>query len=97
MIGKRHKNTYIATSKLNNTIMKHYDMVKLLKKSVLALLFFIPILFSAQKAEATHMMGADITYQAIDSLKFKVTLKWYRDCQGIALNNAGQIDRKSVV
>ncbi len=91
MIGKRHKNSYIATSKSHNTTTKRYYMVKLLKKSVLALLFFIPILFSTQKAEATHIMGADITYQAIDSLKFKVTLKWYRDCQGISLNNAGQI------
>ena len=28
-------------------------------------------------------MGADITYKCIDSFKFEVTLKWYRDCRGI--------------
>lgn len=37
------------------------------------------------------MMGADISYTAIDSLKFRVTVKWYRDCRGISLNNGGLI------
>ena len=37
------------------------------------------------------MMGGDITYKCIDSFKFEVTLKWYRDCRGIPLTSAGLI------
>lgn len=37
------------------------------------------------------MMGCDITYKCVDTLKFEVTLTWYRDCRGIALRNAGQM------
>ena len=69
-------------------------MFKLLKKSALALLFILPILVGSQKAEASHMMGADITYKCIDSFKFEVTLKWYRDCRGIPLYSAGGINVK---
>ena len=36
-------------------------------------------------------MGADITYRCIDTLKFEITLKWYRDCRGISLNNGGSL------
>ena len=50
-----------------------------------------PLMFSGTKAEASHMMGADITYRCIDTLKFEITLKWYRDCRGIALNGAGRL------
>ena len=66
-------------------------MTNLLKKSALTLLFMLPLIFSGTKAEASHMMGADITYRCIDTLKFEVTLKWYRDCTGISLNGAGRI------
>ncbi|MGB1038679.1 MAG: hypothetical protein ACPGYY_08535, partial [Bacteroidia bacterium] len=61
-------------------------MIKLLKKSVLALLFILPVMFSGPTAEASHMMGADISYKCIDTLKFKVTIKYFRDCRGISFN-----------
>ncbi|MCH1472896.1 MAG: hypothetical protein L7V85_03185 [Bacteroidia bacterium] len=50
------------------------------------------MIFNAQKSHATHMMGADITYRCIDTLKFEITLKWYRDCRGISLTSAGGLN-----
>lgn len=91
MIGNKMKNSYLAAAKFNMKLTNSYNMIKLLKKSALALLFMLPLLFSGTKAEATHMMGADITYRCIDTLKFEVTLKWYRDCRGISLNGAGSL------
>lgn len=89
MIGKEMKKLYLATANIYMKLESSNNMFKLLKKSALALLFVIPLVFSGQKAKATHMMGSDITYRCIDTLKFEVTLKWYRDCRGISLNNAG--------
>jgi len=89
LIGKEMKNPYLATSNHKTKLTNRQNMIKLLKKSALALLFMLPLIFTGPKAEASHMMGADITYRCIDTLKFEITLKWYRDCRGIALNNAG--------
>jgi hypothetical protein len=58
-------------------------------KWIVAFMLFLPIVFSAQKSHATHMMGADITYRCIEPLKFEITLKWYRDCRGVALHGGG--------
>ena len=43
-------------------------------------------LFSFQKAEASHLMGADIGYQCLDpdSNTYLITLNLYRDCAGIS-------------
>jgi gliding motility-associated-like protein len=86
------KNNYLATANFKVKLTNSYQMIKLLKKSLIPLLFMIPLLFSGIKAEATHMMGADITYRCIDTLKFEITLKWYRDCRGISLNGAGRLN-----
>jgi hypothetical protein len=61
-----------------------------MKKLIPIIFFFI----SALSADASHMMGGEITYKRISSLKYEVTLIWYRDCRGIPLNNAGQISIK---
>jgi gliding motility-associated-like protein len=37
--------------------------------------------------KATHMMGADISYRCLGGGKYKIIMKVYRDCQGIAFNN----------
>ena len=66
-------------------------MAKILLKRIFLVAFLLPFLFSFNTAKATHMMGADITYRCIDTLKFEITLKWYRDCRGIGLNNAGAL------
>ena len=61
-------------------------MKKLIPISLLLLLSL-----SVKKSYATHIAGCDITYECVDTLKFEFSLTWYRDCRGIALNNAGQI------
>jgi len=61
-------------------------MKKLITISLLLLLSL-----NAKKSYATHLMGCDITYTCIDTLKFEVSLTWYRDCRGIAMTNAGQM------
>lgn len=66
-------------------------MAKILLKRIFLVAFLLPFLFLFNTAKATHMMGADITYRCIDTLKFEITLKWYRDCRGISLNNAGAL------
>ena len=86
--GKAIESIYLSPAKTNDIFTNRNKMFKLLKKSALALLFILPFLVGSQKAEATHYMGADITYKCIDSFKFEVTLKWYRDCRGVSLSNS---------
>ncbi|MBC7536762.1 MAG: hypothetical protein H7258_13815, partial [Ferruginibacter sp.] len=38
-------------------------------------------------AEATHMMGSDISYACVSPGKYHLTIKVYRDCRGIPLNS----------
>ncbi|MDC0561893.1 hypothetical protein OAP07_07475, partial [Bacteroidia bacterium] len=66
-------------------------MAKILLRRIFHIALLLPILFSFNTAKATHMMGADITYRCIDTLKFEITLKWYRDCRGISLNGGGSL------
>lgn len=55
----------------------------------LILILFLPLLFLSKNTFATHLAGSEITYKCIDTLKYEVTLTWYRDCRGIPLNNGG--------
>lgn len=43
-------------------------------------------LLGIQKANATHVMGSDITYRCISPGKFEVTVKMYRDCRGVSMS-----------
>ena len=61
-------------------------MNKILRKLIVLCTLFIALLLTKQ-ANATHVMGAQITYQSIDSLKFKVTVKYYRWCNGVSFSN----------
>jgi gliding motility-associated-like protein len=54
-----------------------------MKKVLLMLVFMITSII----ANATHMMGGDITYECISPGKYKLTIKVYRDCRGIPFNN----------
>jgi hypothetical protein len=60
-------------------------------KKLIPITLLLLLSLSAKKSYATHMAGCDITYECIDTLKFEFSLTWYRDCGGIALNNAGQV------
>ncbi len=37
--------------------------------------------------QATHMMGADISYRCLGNGKYKIIMKIYRDCNGVSFNN----------
>lgn len=51
-------------------------------KGVIAVcvLFFIQF----QQAKATHAVGADLTYTCISNNTYEITLRFYRDCGGVA-------------
>ena len=85
MIEKLPENRYISTFVKREGKKSKRMISKLLRFSVLCL-FFLPMLFAGSPAKATHMMGADITYKCIDTLKFKVIIKIYRDCRGVSLS-----------
>jgi hypothetical protein len=52
-------------------------------KRILTVLAF---LLSIRTASATHIMGADISYQYVSAMTYKITAKVYRDCRGVPLN-----------
>jgi gliding motility-associated-like protein len=54
-----------------------------MKKVLLMLVFMITSII----ANASHMMGGDIAYECISPGKYKLVVKVYRDCRGIAFNN----------
>jgi hypothetical protein len=49
--------------------------------------FFLIILtiFSVEDTNASHMMGADMSYKCLGNGKYKITAKVYRDCRGIPM------------
>jgi gliding motility-associated-like protein len=50
------------------------------------LLFLFAFLFSFLSVQATHMMGADMSYQCLGNGKYKIIAKVYRDCRGVSLS-----------
>ncbi len=62
-----------------------------LKQFLIQGLVFILLAFacSTQTVEATHMMGADITYRCLGSNKYEITIKMYRDCRGVPIGAPG--------
>jgi gliding motility-associated-like protein len=49
------------------------------------LLFLFALLFSFLSVQATHMMGADVSYKCLGNGKYKITAKVYRDCRGVPM------------
>ena len=49
------------------------------------LLLFLFVMFSFLNVQASHMMGADISYKCLGNGKYKITAKVYRDCRGIPM------------
>lgn len=45
----------------------------------------------AQDARASHAMGADIFYECVGQDSFRITLNFYRDCDGIAAPTSASI------
>jgi type IX secretion system substrate protein len=47
------------------------------------ILLFVSFLMIAITSKGTHIYGGDISYKQIDSNKYEVTYKLYRDCNGV--------------
>ncbi|MES2618336.1 MAG: T9SS type A sorting domain-containing protein [Bacteroidota bacterium] len=56
--------------------------MRLIKIIVVSILFYLPF-----AAEASHMMGAEITYRCLGNKQYEITARVYRDCRGIPFNN----------
>lgn len=59
-------------------------------KNVLFLTLFL--LSMGQVAQATHVVGADLTYTCIGNNTYEVTLRFYRDCGGVNAPSSPTID-----
>ncbi|MBI1221985.1 MAG: T9SS type B sorting domain-containing protein [Bacteroidetes bacterium] len=49
---------------------------------------FIGLVGSLQKASASHLMGSDIIYRCLGNGKYEITVRVYRDCNGIPLSQS---------
>ncbi|MCW5908051.1 MAG: gliding motility-associated C-terminal domain-containing protein [Chitinophagales bacterium] len=59
--------------------------------SIASLLIFLSLLLLSQNAEASHAMGADLQYECLGNNNYRITLRFYRDCKGIAAPSAVQV------
>lgn len=64
-----------------------------LKAFIKLLLIAVIAMGSYTSSLATHVLGADITYKAIDTLKFEFIVKIYRECRGVPLANISSATR----
>src|SRR5215216_5170654 len=59
-------------------------MEKILQLKNWGVCVLVMLLFSTQQSQASHSMGADLTYICLGGNTYQVTLTFYRDCIGIA-------------
>ncbi|MFN6943563.1 MAG: hypothetical protein ACK4ND_01345, partial [Cytophagaceae bacterium] len=61
-------------------------------------LFFIVLfnLFFSTNADATHVVGADISYRCLGDNEYEFTLNVYRDCDGIPVSPFFKMDYSSL-
>ena len=52
------------------------------KLTTLLGIFFILFGGQANTLKADHVMGADMSYRCLGNDKYKITVKFYRDCRG---------------
>ena len=66
-------------------------------KKILLLISFITFctLFSS-KLYASHLLGSDLTYQCLGPGQYRVSLKIYRDCNGVSLTSSQSLSYSSV-
>ena len=64
-------------------------MVKFyIKFFVVPFIILISLFTSIEDAQASHGMGADITYECLGGYDYLIRLKFYRDCSGINVGNS---------
>jgi gliding motility-associated-like protein len=61
----------------------------------LLILSLVAVLFSYERTEASHALGAEITYECLGGNEYLVRLVFYRDCEGIAAPTAPTININS--
>ncbi|MCC7299435.1 MAG: hypothetical protein IT244_13960, partial [Bacteroidia bacterium] len=64
--------------------MKQPRKIYRMKRQILALV--ITLLSTFSYLQASHMMGADMSYRCLGKGKYHITAKVYRDCRGISFN-----------
>ena len=57
-------------------------MIKIYK---FLLVFLAALVGTILPSKATHMMGADVSYQCLGNGKYKIIAKVYRDCRGVSM------------
>ena len=64
---------------------------------LLTLVFIISFFsFNIQKVEASHAMGADLTYTCVGQDSFQITLSFYRDCAGVTAPASANVSISSI-
>lgn len=64
-----------------------------LTKIIVACVFFI--LLGIYSAEASHSVGADLTYTCLGGNQYRITLAFYRDCDGVSAPSSAGISISS--
>lgn len=62
---------------------------------ILSILGLATLFFSINTTSASHLMGGEITYEWKSGHNYDVTLRLYRDCQGVALPTSATIQYTS--
>lgn len=60
-----------------------------MKRTFYLLLSCLLFLVFSNKVLATHVAGAEITYESVGFDKYKIYVTYYRDCRGVPLSNPG--------
>jgi PKD repeat protein len=59
-----------------------------MKNALLFSFLFLSLFFASNTVKASHLMAGEITYKAINGDSILVTVKIYRDCNGIQISNS---------
>src|SRR5687768_16594562 len=60
-------------------------------KKFLLLISFALAFFVTEKASGSHMMGSDIVYKCLGNGKYLITVRVYRDCNGIQVSQSNVV------
>ena len=66
------------------------------KSQLWGLVMALGVCLWSYQAQATHAMGADLTYTCIGSNQYEITLTFYRDCKGTSIKQSQRITLNSL-
>ncbi|MCX6187584.1 MAG: hypothetical protein NTU43_11430, partial [Bacteroidetes bacterium] len=64
---------------MKNKYLSHFQ------KYLFKYFFILTLLLSFLNSKASGMIGAEISYQCLGNGNYQITMKVYRDCQGIGM------------